>query len=125
MSGSAPRSIGCSTAPIRKEALLTSQIEGTQATLTDLFDKEAGLKIHNADGDVQEVTNYLRAFRWVQAQLHDPQGSPISACGCCARPTVCCSTACAARANNPASCAARKLDWRHPPRQRRLCAPAA
>lgn len=62
---------------IRKEALLTSQIEGTQATLTDLFDKEAGLKIHNAD-DVQEVTNYLRAFRWVQAQLHDPQGLPIS-----------------------------------------------
>ena len=27
---------------IRKEALLTSQIEGTQATLTDLFDEEAG-----------------------------------------------------------------------------------
>jgi Fic family protein len=26
---------------IRKEALLTSQIEGTQATLTDLFDEEA------------------------------------------------------------------------------------
>ena len=30
---------------IRKEALLTSQIEGTQATLTDLFDEEAGLKV--------------------------------------------------------------------------------
>ena len=28
---------------IRKEALLTSQIEGTQATLTDLFDAEAGV----------------------------------------------------------------------------------
>ena len=26
---------------VRKEALLTSQIEGTQATLTDLFDQEA------------------------------------------------------------------------------------
>ena len=34
---------------IRKEALLTSQIEGTQATLTDLFDEEAGLKVSNAD----------------------------------------------------------------------------
>lgn len=62
---------------IRKEALLTSQIEGTQATLTDLFDEEAGLKVSNTE-DVEEVTNYLRAFRWVQAQLRDPQGLPIS-----------------------------------------------
>lgn len=62
---------------IRKEALLTSQIEGTQATLTDLFDDEAGLKVSNTD-DVEEVTNYLRAFRWVQGQLRDPQGLPIS-----------------------------------------------
>ena len=62
---------------IRKEALLTSQIEGTQATLTDLFDDEAGLKVGNTD-DVEEVTNYLRAFRWVQEQLRDPQGLPIS-----------------------------------------------
>ena len=62
---------------IRKEALLTSQIEGTQATLTDLFDEEAGFKVSNSD-DVEEVTNYLRAFRWVQAQLRDPQGLPIS-----------------------------------------------
>ena len=61
---------------IRKEALLTSQIEGTQATLTDLFDEEAGLKVSNTD-DVEEVTNYLRAFRWVQGQLRDPQGLPI------------------------------------------------
>ena len=62
---------------IRKEALLTSQIEGTQATLTDLFDEEAGFKVSNTD-DVEEVTNYLRAFRWVQAQLRDPKGLPIS-----------------------------------------------
>eukprot|EP01136_Pigoraptor_vietnamica_P017315 Opistho-1_new@62303 len=32
---------------IRKEALLTSQIEGTQATLTDLFDGEAGFAVSN------------------------------------------------------------------------------
>lgn len=62
---------------IRKEALLTSQIEGTQATLTDLFDEEAGFKVSNTD-DVEEVTNYLRAFRWVQEQLRDPTGLPIS-----------------------------------------------
>jgi Fic family protein len=62
---------------IRKEALLTSQIEGTQATLTDLFDEEAGFKVGNTD-DVEEVTNYLRAFRWTHDQLRDPKGLPIS-----------------------------------------------
>lgn len=62
---------------IRKEALLTSQIEGTHATLTDLFDEEAGFKVSNTD-DVEEVTNYLRSFRRVQEQLRDPQGLPIS-----------------------------------------------
>lgn len=62
---------------IRKEALLTSQIEGTQATLTDLFDEEAGLAVSNTD-DVEEVTNYLRAFRLVQDNLRDPAGLPIS-----------------------------------------------
>ena len=62
---------------IRKEALLTSQIEGTQATLTDLFDDEAGFKVSNTD-DVEEVTNYLDAFSWTRKQLRDPKGLPIS-----------------------------------------------
>ena len=62
---------------IRKEALLTSQIEGTQATLADLFDKEAGFAVSNID-DVEEVTNYLRAFRLVQDQLRNPAGLPLS-----------------------------------------------
>lgn len=62
---------------IRKEALLTSQIEGTQATLTDLFDDEAGFAVSNSE-DVEEVTNYLRAFRLVQDNLRDPGGLPIS-----------------------------------------------
>ena len=62
---------------IRKEALLTSQIEGTQATLTDLFDDEAGLAVANTD-DVEEVSNYLRAFRMVRDNLHKPRGLPIS-----------------------------------------------
>jgi Fic family protein len=62
---------------IRKEALLTSQIEGTQATLTDLFDDEAGFAVSNTD-DVEEVTNYLRAFRLVQDNLRAADGLPIS-----------------------------------------------
>jgi Fic family protein len=62
---------------IRKEALLTSQIEGTQATLTDLFNNEAGLVVTNTD-DVEEVTNYLRAFRLVRDNLRAPRGLPLS-----------------------------------------------
>lgn len=62
---------------IRKEALLTSQIEGAQATLTDLFDGEAGFAVSNTD-DVEEVTNYLRAFRLVRENLSDPGALPIS-----------------------------------------------
>lgn len=62
---------------IRKEALLTSQIEGTQASLTDLFDEEAGLEIANAD-DIEEVTNYIAAYRLVRENLQEPSGLPIS-----------------------------------------------
>ena len=62
---------------IRKEALLTSQIEGTQATLTDLFDDEAGQVLANT-ADVEEVTNYLRAFRFVRENLRNEAGLPIS-----------------------------------------------
>ena len=61
---------------IRKEALLTSQIEGTQATITDLFDEEAGLVVSNTD-DVEEVTNYIAAYKLVSENLRDPKGLPI------------------------------------------------
>jgi len=62
---------------VRKEALLTSQIEGTQATLADLFDQEAGIALNNRD-DVEEVTNYMRAFRLVRDNLRDAHGLPLS-----------------------------------------------
>ena len=62
---------------IRKEALLTSQIEGTQASLTDLFDDEAGLVVSNGDA-VEEVSNYLRAFRLVRDNLRSARGLPLS-----------------------------------------------
>lgn len=57
VSGLAPSVEWLLYSAVRKEALLTSQIEGTQATLTDLFDQEAGLDLDNRD-DVEEVTNY-------------------------------------------------------------------
>lgn len=62
---------------IRREALHTSQIEGTQATITDLFDDEAGLEVSNTD-DIEEVTNYLSAYRLVRDNLQNPKGLPIS-----------------------------------------------
>ena len=77
VSGLAPSVDWLLYSAVRKEALLTSQIEGTQATLVDLFDAEAGFRVSNTD-DVAEVTNYLRAFRLVQDQLRDPKGLPIS-----------------------------------------------
>lgn len=64
-------------AALRKEALLTSQIEGTQATLVDVFDVEANFAITNAD-DVAEVTNYLRAFEYSVDQLRRKRGLPLS-----------------------------------------------
>lgn len=62
---------------VRREALLTSQIEGTQATLIDLFDQEAGVELTNRD-DVEEVTNYMRAFHIVRDNLRDVHGLPLS-----------------------------------------------
>src|SRR5689334_15635263 len=64
-------------AAIRKEEMLTSQIEGTQATLTDLFENEAGLEIDNTE-DVEEVANYLQAFRFVRENLQSADGLPLS-----------------------------------------------
>lgn len=45
--------------------------------MTGLFNKEAGLAIANAD-DVEEGTNYLRAFRLVGDNLRSASGLPIS-----------------------------------------------
>ena len=50
---------------IRKEALLSSQIEGTQATMTDVLTYEAWDEVDNFD-DVKEVVNYIKAFRYWQ-----------------------------------------------------------
>lgn len=44
---------------VRKEALLSSQIEGTQATLDDIFDPFLD---QNANLDVEEVIQYLKAM---------------------------------------------------------------
>lgn len=46
---------------VRKEALLSSQIEGTQASLDDIFEYESHIPVKNAE-DVEEVVNYIKAL---------------------------------------------------------------
>lgn len=46
---------------VRKEALLSSQIEGTQASLDDVFAHESHLSIKNVQ-DVEEVVSYIKAL---------------------------------------------------------------
>lgn len=64
---------------VRKEAVISSQIEGTQATLMDLLAFEAAGKVES-DGtaDIQEVCNYLDALNFARQQLHNPKGLPVS-----------------------------------------------
>ena len=47
---------------VRAEAVLSSQIEGTQASLDDVLQAEANLKNPDAPGDVDEVINYIAAL---------------------------------------------------------------
>ncbi|MFZ9595974.1 MAG: Fic family protein [Bdellovibrionia bacterium] len=61
---------------IRKEAVLSSQIEGIQATLSDLLNFEADPE--RASADIQEVCNYLDALNFARKQLQDPKGLPVS-----------------------------------------------
>jgi Fic family protein len=62
---------------VRKEAVLSSQIEGTQASLVDLFNFEASANV-SPSADVEEVCNYLEAVAWARGQLRSPRGLPIS-----------------------------------------------
>lgn len=48
---------------IRKEAVLSSQIEGTQSSLSDILEAEANLMSTHRPGDVAEVINYISALR--------------------------------------------------------------
>lgn len=49
---------------VRKEALLSSQIEGTQSTLTDLLRFEAEAQAGQPIDDVREVSNYVDAMMY-------------------------------------------------------------
>src|SRR5712692_10279621 len=50
---------------VRREAVLSSRIEGTRASLVDLYDFEAGqLELPEQPSDVREVHNYVRALNY-------------------------------------------------------------
>jgi Fic family protein len=52
---------------VRKEALLSSIIEGTQCTLDDILDPELD---ENADCDVSDVINYIKAINYAIARMN-------------------------------------------------------
>nr|WP_298573164.1 Fic family protein [uncultured Mogibacterium sp.] len=51
---------------VQKEALLSSQIEGTQATLEDIFNPNIS---ENINSDVDDVINYIRATKYAIQRL--------------------------------------------------------
>ena len=54
---------------VRKEAVLSSQIEGTQSSLQDLLAAEARLFDESTPRDVDEVISYVRALNYGLARL--------------------------------------------------------
>ena len=52
---------------VRYEAVLSSQIEGTQSTLEDVIDYESGEQ--GTPKDVEEVVNYIKAMNHGLAQI--------------------------------------------------------
>ena len=63
---------------VRKEAVLSSQIEGTQSSLHDVLAAEARIFSPDRPRDVDEVINYVRAMNHGLKCLED--GRPISIC---------------------------------------------
>ncbi|MCL2766539.1 MAG: Fic family protein [Peptococcaceae bacterium] len=53
---------------VRKEALMSSQIEGTQATLEDILDPSID---ENANRDIADVINYIRATEFAILRLKE------------------------------------------------------
>ncbi|HZK84152.1 MAG TPA: Fic family protein [Desulfosporosinus sp.] len=53
---------------VRKEALLSSQIEGTQATLDDILDPNIE---ENTNQNVADVINYIKASQYASARLKE------------------------------------------------------
>ena len=62
---------------VRKEAVITSEMEGTQATLQDVVTYEATRETERPD-DVRDVCNYVEALEFSRAQIASPTGLPLT-----------------------------------------------
>jgi len=56
---------------VRKEAVLSSQIEGTQSSLQDLLAREARIFAPDTPNDVDEVVNYVNAMNYGLERLRE------------------------------------------------------
>jgi Fic family protein len=56
---------------VRKEAVLSSQIEGTQASINDVLEAEAKIFRVGRPNDVREVLNYVNAMNYGLARLKE------------------------------------------------------
>lgn len=56
---------------VRQEAVLSSQIEGTQSTLEDVLQFEADARGQDVPKDVEEVVNYIRAINYGLERLKE------------------------------------------------------
>ncbi len=56
---------------VRREAVLSSQIEGTEASLVDLLEWEAQMERVERRVDVREITNYIDALRYGLERVHE------------------------------------------------------
>jgi len=63
---------------VRKEAVISSQIEGTQASLDDLLATEAEAPVDAPPEHVEEICNYLEALKYARGQLRRDKGLPLS-----------------------------------------------
>lgn len=59
---------------MKREAVLSSKIEGTKASLTDLYQYEVDEEVTDRVGDVQEVKNYSQALEYGQKKIREGEG---------------------------------------------------
>lgn len=63
---------------VRHEAVLSSQIEGTQSTLEDVLEWEIDVRSDDQPKDVEEVVNYVAAMNYGLERLRDfPLSLPL------------------------------------------------
>lgn len=62
---------------IRKEAVVSSQIDGTQVSLVDLLAFEAEKNV-TPTADIAEICNYIDALEYARAELAKANGLPLS-----------------------------------------------